>query len=180
MLKIKNIKEIKGKFIIASPIMIDERFIDSIIFICEITFNGAYGLMINNFQNKVSTELKNTIFESTKIFSGGPIAHEKLFMLHSNDHEWKQTLKISQEVYLTNVNDALKNTKILPKQYMIIEGYTKWNEEQLEKEIILGQWLAYENNKDFLFDHKHERKWSKALKELEIDENKYASHIGIS
>jgi len=68
----------------------------------------------------------------------------------------------------------------LPKRYFIFQGYIKWDEDQFLKELILGQWLAYDNDSEFLFDSKYEKKWKQAMRDLNIDENRYANYVGIS
>lgn len=181
MIKITDITQIRGNFIVASPMMLDERFIDTVIFICEFTPNGAYGLVINDFINEKSNKLKATIFENEKIFNGGPVDNEKMFVLHSNDYESIKTLKISHNIYLTSVEDMVKNTEKLPQKYIILEGYTKWQESQLEKEIMLGNWLVYlSNDSKTIFEQPYESKWKKITQQLGIHESKYASHVGLT
>lgn len=177
--KIEDISSLSGKFLVASPIMSDERFKKAVVFICEFKPANVFGFYISpiGLCSKLKI-LRNTIFNKETLYSGGFVDPGKLFLIHSCDTVWKTTFKIS-DVAITPLMDVLKNADAMPKMYMAVAGYTSWQKHQLEREIALGFWIAYDHDSSFIFDTKQSR-WKDCMSALDLNENTFACHLGTS
>lgn len=176
-----NIKigDLKGSFLISSPIMIDDRFKKSVIFMCDIKKSSSFGLVVSNPIGTCANikPLKKTPLAKADLYSGGPMEEAKLFLLHTNDVKWPTSLQINEQISVTNINDAIKNLEKLPEKYIVLAGYTNWQYSQLEHEVSLGFWLLFEDDMHLIFDNKKD-KWQACTKALKLNTNTFTNYIG--
>ena len=146
---------VEGKILIAMPDMPDPRFKNSVILICSHDKKGAMGLIINKPLRKIKTsklfnefnlqkKSKNNNEKILDIFLGGPVDITKGFVLHSNDYSESETIKLGKEINLTASIAILENINEnnIPKEKLILFGYSSWDNGQLENEIIENSWLV--------------------------------------
>lgn len=179
---LEDLNLLQGKLIVASPIMPDERFFNSVILMCNSKSASSFGFVVNGDElenSKLREKLNNTAFKNKTIYSGGPVDEHKIFILHSLDKKWGNTLLVGN-FGITNLNDALKNTQTMPKQYMILAGYTNWLQFQLEREISIGFWLITPAKKEIVFNDSYISTWKKCMQSLNLNVNTFAQHIGSS
>jgi len=138
-----------GTLIKASPLLNDSYFEGCIIFITELNKNGAIGFILNNPYYRRFNELQEfTSSPALQLFEGGPMEHEKLFILHKksdliNDSQW-----ITPNIYFGgNFKQAvtLMNSGILAENdFKLFIGYCGWDAGELEAEIEEGSWEILE------------------------------------
>lgn len=183
MAEIKNDHYLVGKLLIAMPNMGDPRFHKAVIFMCAHDKNGAMGLVINHtlpgleFENLLEQlgitsdiEIKLDAL-SLPVMSGGPVEAARGFLLHSNDFEQNDTVKIDDAYYVTGTIDALKAVAEGdgPDQALFILGYAGWSSGQLDQEIQQNAWLVVDPDPDIIFKTVPDEKWTMAAKKLGID-----------
>src|SRR5918999_3241912 len=86
---------LEGKLLIAMPGMVDERFAQSVIYMCAHSAKGAMGLVINRpVPGLTFFELVKQLEISTSpsardfpVLYGGPVETGRGFVLHSDDYE---------------------------------------------------------------------------------------------
>ena len=100
---------LEGKLLIALPGMEDERFAQTVIYICAHSAKGAMGIVINKPIPGLSfTELMKQlqidiqpISDNVPILYGGPVETGRGFVLHSGDYEGSDsTLPVSEDISL--------------------------------------------------------------------------------
>lgn len=176
----------KGNILIASPIIPDVRFANSVILVCEVKSTGSFGIIINQQakDKKLKDFLEDKRFNRCNFFSGGPVDSERGFIIHSNETKWKNTLKLSQEVCITTLEDAISQeslTKELPENFMIAMGYTNWLQGQLEHEIKSGFWIPIQIEIfDLLFKTNPINRWNLAFQKAGINRHTLSPYIGLS
>jgi putative transcriptional regulator len=190
-----KLDSLKGRFLAASPCINDDLFQKKIIFICETNRASAFGFIIdpiepNNLQKNFKKEMKGTRFKNLPIYSGGPIDSNRLFLVHSDDVIWPETLNIHGDenemnkkeiICITNLTNILNNdTPNMPKNYIIISGYTNWMQNKLSREIALGFWLFAPLENSIIFDKKIDNKWKYCMDMLKININTFYKNIGTS
>ncbi len=169
-----------GRLLLAMPAMGDPRFHKAVIYMCAHDENGAMGLVINHTLPGVdlSQLLKqlNITPEETKardsaVMSGGPVETARGFVLHSNDFEQSDTIKIDEDFYVTGTIDALKAIAggDGPDKMLFILGYAGWSKGQLDQEMQQNAWLVTDPDPDLIFAAPPEEKWTKAIQKLGID-----------
>lgn len=168
-----------GQLIIAGPGMMDQRFHNTVIYICVHDAEQAMGIIINRPKPdlKLSTMLPHldvkgpVTNEDTQVLYGGPVETERGFVLHSRDFtDPDNSLPLSDTLALTtskSVLNALTHANA-PKRAVLALGYAGWQSGQLEAEIMRNSWLVAPANDDIIFTGEPRKKWKLALAEIGI------------
>ena len=190
---------LENQLLIAMPTLGDPYFDKTVIYICEHNNEGAMGLIINlpinlsldqllaQLKDELGSQdinVKNEYTEKLeqRVLSGGPVASERGFVLHSPQSCWSSSLTLSSEIMITTSKDILLSlgTKAAPDNYMVTLGYAGWGPGQLEEELKANSWLTTPADSDILFNTPIEQRWKKATEKLGIDIAHLSSDIGHS
>ncbi|KPP80813.1 MAG: putative transcriptional regulator AlgH [Oceanicaulis sp. HLUCCA04] len=170
---------LKGKILIASPLIGDPRFDRSVVFMCAHGDDQAMGIIINKpMRLRLPTLFEQLGVQSEievpdrAVLDGGPVDRDRGFVLHSDDFEHEPaTLKISQGLALTATNDVLEAiaSPSPPRRSTLALGYAGWEAGQLEDEIAANAWLVAEADEDLVFGETHDDKWAAALRKIKVN-----------
>lgn len=163
-----------GQMLIAMPGIDDDRFEQSIIYICSHTEeDGAIGLVLNHPANKLflsdiaaQLDLEPTFDAREKpLFIGGPDQITHGFVLHSDDYRSLSTCAINDGLALTATQDIIKDIALGngPKKSLIALGRASWIRGQLEEEIMTNIWLTVNPTHELIFNTPFTEQWSAAL-----------------
>ncbi|OCG08993.1 hypothetical protein A9G13_02750 [Gilliamella sp. wkB178] len=181
---------LKNHFIISMPTMNDAIFSRSVVFICEHNRDGAMGIIINKpiFELNVAAVLDRLEITANKscaelehpVFSGGPLAEEQGFILHTPQSGFSSSINISDDVMITTSLDALKSigTPEQPKDMFLALGYSSWQSLQLEAEVARNDWLVADADPKIIFEVAIEDRWQKAAESLGININTISHQMG--
>ncbi|MBL41890.1 MAG: hypothetical protein CMM49_04420 [Rhodospirillaceae bacterium] len=174
----KNILNLKGNLLMAMPDIGDQRFTESVIFICEHNKHGAMGLVINSTKSELKFEnildelnIHKEPQKKIDIQSGGPVESARGFILHSNDYKIDSTIIITEHIYLTASVDIIKdiaNDKG-PQNIRFTLGYTGWEPGQLEREIQENTWLHTSADHTLVFSSNTDQIWKNSVKTIGIN-----------
>lgn len=139
-----------GIFIKATEDLQNTYFESAIIFITTVDETGAIGFIVNQpFPRKFNELVEFASSPSIQLFEGGPMEHEKLFILHQREDLIQKSEKISATIYYGgNFKQAvtLMNSGILKeKDFKLFIGYCGWDKDELEAEIKEGSWTIIEH-----------------------------------
>jgi putative transcriptional regulator len=176
-----------GQLLIAMPVMDDERFARSVIYVCAHSSEGAMGIIVNRPAGSIDfpqllvqldiidkaeqIKLPDSA-EMMKVMKGGPVDTGRGFVLHSSDFFIKNaTLPIDEGICLTATLDILKAIAAGagPKHAILALGYAGWAPGQLENEIQHNGWLHCPADPDLIFGRNVEDKYRRALDKIGID-----------
>lgn len=176
-----------GQMLVAMPVMEDERFARSVIYICAHSAEGAMGIIVNRPAGSIdfpqllvqldiidkADEIRlPENAETMKVLRGGPVETGRGFVLHSSDFAIKNaTLPIDDGISLTATLDILKAIAEGngPKHAILALGYAGWAPGQLEHEIQDNGWLHCPADPDLIFGADVEDKYQRALAKIGID-----------
>ena len=185
-----------GQLLIAMPVMEDERFARSVIYLCAHSSEGAMGIIVNRpagsidfpellVQLQIIPEADQIKLpenaESMKVLKGGPVETGRGFVLHSSDFFIKDaTLPIDDEICLTATLDILKAIAAGngPRHAILALGYAGWAPGQLENEIQENGWLHCPADADLVFGGDAEEKYGRALRKIGIDPGTLSNAAG--
>ncbi len=185
-----------GQMLIAMPVMEDERFSRSVIYICAHSPEGAMGIIVNrparaiDFADLlVQLEVVDTAdqiklpgnVEMMKVMKGGPVETGRGFVLHSSDFFIQNaTLPIDDDICLTATLDILKAIAQGhgPNRAILALGYAGWAPGQLETEIQSNGWLHCPADPDLIFGADTEDKYPRALRKIGIDPGMLSNAAG--
>ena len=180
---------LEGKLLIALPGMGDERFAQTVIYMCAHSAKGAMGIVINKpipgltfaeVMKQLEIETKPLVAE-LPILYGGPVETGRGFVLHSGDYEGNDsTMSVSQDVSLTATLDILRAIAEGrgPKHVLFALGYAGWAPGQVESEFQTNGWLHCESDPSLIFGVSPEAKWLNALQRLGIGPSGLVSDTG--
>jgi putative transcriptional regulator len=170
---------LEGKLLIALPGMTDERFAQTVIYMCAHSAKGAMGIVINKpipglsfaeVMKQLQIETKPLIGQFPILY-GGPVETGRGFVLHSGDYEGSDsTLPVSEDISLTATLDILRALAEGrgPKQALFALGYAGWAPGQVETEFQRNGWLHCKSDPSLVFGVDPEAKWRTALQRLGI------------
>lgn len=185
----------QGQLLIAMPVLNDQPFNHSVIYVCQHDEDHAMGLILNqpisglNFSKmmkELGIESDNPRFAQRlamqKIYRGGPVQNDRGFVLHSLDYQIDDiTLDLGgpfisrpdgeeQGVGLTASRDILVDLSAGagPARSLIALGYAGWGPGQLESEISQNAWLVVPASQELIFGGDPEHLWSRALASMGI------------
>ena len=134
-------KFLTGKCLIAMPNMQDERFANTLIYICSHNENGAMGFVVNKKIKEFSfADLANQLPISNinplvpiDLHQGGPLEKVRGFVLHSTDYIKEDTIVIDEQIAVSSSLDILTDIAfgVGPKDNLIALGYASWAPNQL-------------------------------------------------
>ncbi|KEY60706.1 YqgE/AlgH family protein [Serratia sp. DD3] len=179
-------------FLIAMPAMEDPRFKHAVIYVCEHNDEGAMGLVINKPMEHFTVE---TVLEKLNIqpsprdpsiklkkpvFSGGPLADDRGFILHTPHEGFDSSILISPTTMITTSKDVLETlgTPNQPAEVLVALGYAGWDKGQLEQEVLANAWLTTEADNEILFHTPIANRWREAANRLGIDIRSIANQAG--
>src|ERR1700684_3612949 len=170
---------LEGKLLIALPGMTDERFAQTVIYMCAHSAKGAMGIVINkpipglSFA-EVLKQLQiesRTMIADFPILYGGPVETGRGFVLHSCDYDGSDsTLPVSEDISLTATLDILRAIAggRGPKQALFALGYAGWAPGQIETEFQKNGWVHCQAAPALVSGVEPEAKWRTALQRLGI------------
>ena len=168
-----------GQLLIAMPSMEDPRFVQSVIYLCAHTEDGAMGLVLN--RPHTGTTFADLLQQldvtpapparSIELCDGGPMDGARGFVLHTADWTGDGSLQVDESVALTASLDVLKAIAAGkgPRKGLLALGYASWAAGQLDQEIFANVWLSAPAPLDLVFDTDHATKWRRAFASLRVD-----------
>lgn len=176
-------------FLIASPNMPDERFAQTLVYICRHDKHGVLGLVVNRpiLEARVGQLLENLNIDvsdqSVKqdlALDGGPVYPEVGFVLHTGQPTWASSFAISENVCITTSKDILERIAAGEGvgHYHLCLGHASWSKGQLEQEINQGDWLVSPGDLSLLFEIPFEERWRHAAQKIGVDLDFLSDDIG--
>ncbi len=161
------------------PGMADPNFSTTVTLICEHNDEGALGIVINRPTNlklaglfeQLSVNDPDPDAAEHPVMAGGPVGPERGFVLHGPEHDYENTLAVSDDIRLTlsrDIIDAMA-TGDGPDRTLVALGYAGWEAGQLENEMLANSWLNVPATPELVFETPFEERWDLAARTLGID-----------
>ncbi|MCS6984805.1 MAG: YqgE/AlgH family protein [Leptospiraceae bacterium] len=136
---------LRGKFLLASPNLYDPNFRHSVVFLLEHDVRGAFGFVVNMIS-------QNQLFRGKLIpFTGGPVAKQDLFILHTCASSPVAGKEILPGYFLTNAEEVYDDVISEGSSLKIFFGYSGWGPGQLEAEMQTGSWFILPGDEELVF-----------------------------
>ncbi|KQK26499.1 transcriptional regulator [Chryseobacterium aquaticum] len=136
----------KGKILISTPDISGDIFSRSVVLIIEHDENGAFGLILNKKNSKMSNRFKNFFDFKIEVYDGGPVENEKVFLIVKGKKISESYTEINNEFYVTedieSVINSVLNKEISIDDVKIFSGYSGWGALQLDGEINRKLWTV--------------------------------------
>ncbi len=163
----------KGHFLLAMPGLPDPNFAQTVTCMCEHNDSGALGFIINKVHPLLTgRELFEDLnikcdksVDKLNIYLGGPVQPSGVFVIHGPPFDWKESLKVSDWLGLSNSRDILEAIALQqgPEMFMIMLGCAGWGPMQLDNELRDSAWLTCSMTKDIIFQTEPDLKYEKSM-----------------
>jgi len=165
-----------NKVLVSTPVMgTDATFDKSVIMIYEESINHVAGVILNKPNITTVNEVfrikgfKTTEFRRDKLFMGGPVNHDHVMLLHSDEWKSQNTLRLGNGFAITS--DHLMLDKFYlgnrPKFWRMICGISLWTPDQLENEIQRKYWMMLDDaKKEIIQEPKWARQWQLSVDQV--------------
>lgn len=150
----------KGKILISTPDISGDIFSRSVVLIIDHSESGAFGLILNKKNSKMSNRFKNFFDFEIEVYDGGPVENDKVFFIIKGKKVTENFTEINDEYYLTEdieliINAVLQN-EISIQDVKIFSGYSGWSSSQLENEVLQKVWTVVDvYNLDYTLPNDH-------------------------
>lgn len=158
---------VKGRALIAEPILPDVIFSRSVIFLVDDAKDDHLGFILNKplgvNLGSVMPEFENYEFE---LFLGGPVSTESIHFFHEYGNLIHDSKHVKDNIYwggnIQNVIEMLKADILDPQKIRFFLGYSGWSPGQLKDELKKDSWLVADVPDDFVFTAA-DNAWTDAL-----------------
>ncbi len=166
------IEDYNGTLLIAEPFLKDASFSRSVVLICKHSADfGSFGFTINK---KLHTTIGDVItdIEECKIplYLGGPMQKDTVHYIHQYPQYFNDAIKVAEDIYwggnFETLKILIKNGSIKPNKIKFFLGYSGWDANQLEDELIENTWILCQANAALVFDTKPSNVWNASLTQL--------------
>jgi putative transcriptional regulator len=166
---------LKGKLLVASPMMREPTFARTVISVLEHNHDGALGVVINRPGDSslldVVPPVADLASQPAVLFAGGPVEPQAAIALGVlmidapargvATRGWRPVVHPVVTVDLDVDPDVLATSL---RELRVFAGYAGWSAGQLEAEIDLGAWYVVESLPLDAFDAAPGRLWSAVLR----------------
>ena len=163
----------KGHLLVSEPsILGDTSFTRSVILLAEHNDEGSVGFILNKPHDVSLSDLIEGIEDcEMPIYNGGPVEQENLYFIHTAPDLIEGSLEISSGIYwggnFERALDLIMNKEICCEKIKFFLGYSGWESNQLNQEIIQNSWVILENDQqDELLKDNHTALWRDKLIEI--------------
>ena len=160
---------VQGNILISEPSAFgDLNFHRSVVIIANKKESEILGFIVNKPLTYSINEVMPEIRSDFKLYFGGPVEQDNLFIIHNAGHLIPNSIKIDNNLFWGGDLEklvALVNEGILSKNNIrFFLGYSGWSNEQLEAEINSNAWVLAENPfKDKILSLDSEALWKNQM-----------------
>lgn len=160
-----------GTLLIANPHLNDPNFLRTVVFLCDHSSEGSFGLVINRKVNYTIDELVPELGDfKLPVYEGGPVELNTLHFLHQYPNEISGGKEVIPGVYWGgNFEElvALINSRTINNDKIrFYLGYSGWGEGQLDMEMDEKTWIVADATKRLLFHPSDREVWKDSLLHL--------------
>ena len=157
----------KGRILLAEPLMNDDHFSRSVIYLCEHNEDGSYGFILNNLLNlKLNEIITDENLPELDVFYGGPVHATSLFYIHQMGDTIENSIALGNNIFTGGDSNQIiefLNLGILDeKKIKFFLGYSGWSKNQLKDEIKAHSWIVSEIETEKVFI-KNDDLWKNVL-----------------
>src|SRR5688572_12556802 len=159
-------ESLRGKLLIASPVLADPNFARSVVLITEHGDDGAMGIVLNRPADaevaEVLPELSDIAVEEP-IFVGGPVQPEALVVLGEFSDPEKAAWIVVADVGLVSADTDIEELPASVRRGRVYAGFSGWGPGQLESELEEDAWIIEPPIPPELFPDDPATLWSDVL-----------------
>ena len=158
---------LRGRLLIASPVLVEPTFHRTVILITEHAPEGAMGVVLNRPSEtavaEAVPELAELAGDDEPIYVGGPVQTEALIVLAEFRDPAAAAAIVVADVGLVSAEVATEELVTATRRARVFAGYSGWGPGQLEGELEEEAWIVESPVPSELFPADPDNLWSAVL-----------------
>ena len=160
---------LRGKLILASPVLKDPNFLRTVVLIAEHTEDGAMGLVLNRPTDSTVGEAVPDLAwlagDLEPVYVGGPVAETAVIVLAEFDRpELAGALVDADLGFIGAEADDPDDLAGAIRRARVFAGHAGWGPGQLEDELAEEAWIVEPPIRDEIFTPEPDELWSAVLR----------------
>jgi putative transcriptional regulator len=161
-------ESLAGRFLIASPSILDPNFRRTVVFVTAHSEEGAVGLILNRRSDATVGEavpqLEAVTDLAASVFVGGPVNPEGVAVLAEFHDPDEAGVVVIEDIGFVALDDALQDGVPELERTRVFAGVAGWGPEQLEDELERDDWIVERADLDDIFTDDPDGLWSAVLR----------------
>ena len=157
-----------GRFLIASPSIVDPNFHRAVVFITAHNDEGAVGLILNRRSDAIVADavpqLGAVTDLSDPVYVGGPVNPEGVAVLAEFHDPDEAGVVVIEDIGFVALDDALEEGVPELERTRVFAGVAGWGPAQLEDELERDDWIVEDADLDDIFTEDPDGLWSAVLR----------------
>jgi putative transcriptional regulator len=165
------VSSLRGKLILAGPMLKDPNFDRSVVFITEHTEEGAMGLVLNRPSEATVGEAVPDLTWVTDpgdtVYVGGPVAPNGVIVLAEWTDPGQAVVLVEEDLgFVPGDADDRDTLAAAIRRVRVYAGHAGWGPGQLEGELAEEAWIVEPPRRDELFSDDAEGLWVAVLRRM--------------
>ncbi len=139
-------ESLRGKLLIAAPMLVDPNFARSVVLIAAHDENGALGLILNRPLDvalaEISPALEAIAEPGSTLHRGGPVAPESAVVLADFVDPSIAALTVFGNVGFPSAECDLEDLAANVRRARVFAGHSGWGPGQLDEELLDEGWIV--------------------------------------
>ena len=166
-------ESLRGKLLLASPILVDPNFQRTVVLITEHSDEGAMGLVLNRPSDAAVNDAIPELAwlaedpDEEAVYMGGPVTPGGVMVLAEFTDPAEAAVTVLADIGFVpaDVEDAEAFEAALGRR-RIFAGHSGWGPGQLESELEEESWIVADAKPDDVFAQDSEDLWSAVLRRM--------------
>jgi putative transcriptional regulator len=160
---------LRGRLLIASPVLLDPNFHRTVILIAEHTDEGAMGLVLNRPAETLVAEAVPDLSEladsGAPVYVGGPVAADSVIVLAEFDEPSLAGVLLEDDLgFVASTGGDLEDVAGGVRRARVFAGHSGWGPGQLEAELDEDSWIVEPPRREEIFSDDPEQLWAAVLR----------------
>lgn len=160
----------QGVLLVSEPFLNDFYFGRSVVLIAEHNKDGSFGLILNKPVDVRINEAIKDFPSSSRLFIGGPVKTDNLFVLHTLGDKIDGSMKVMEGIYwggnIETIKKMLTEKQIKDDEIRFFIGYSGWVDKQLMRELDEHSWVMAKSDAHSLMHSDPEEMWKNILRTM--------------
>jgi putative transcriptional regulator len=162
---------LRGKLLLASPVLRDPNFVRSVVLIAEHTDEGAMGLVLNRpattTVGEAVPDLSWLAGDEAPVYVGGPVAETAVIVLAEFDRPELAGALVEDDLgFIGAEADDAERLDGAIRRARVFAGHAGWGPGQLESELEEEAWIVEPPRREEIFTSDPEDLWSAVLRRM--------------
>jgi putative transcriptional regulator len=160
---------LRGRLLIASPVLVDPNFHRTVVLIAEHTEEGAMGLVLNRPAETLVADAVPDLSEladsGAPVYVGGPVASDSVIVLAEFDDPAVAGVLLDDDLGFVGTGGAdLGEVADGVRRARVFAGHSGWGPGQLEAELEEDSWIVEPPRREEIFSEDPHNLWAAVLR----------------